>query len=63
MAAWCYQCPCGMCQPHDDSEVLWSLIYETNVRPKIGRTVVSAQNLEFINMDMSGGYDQISRQV
>ncbi len=20
MAAWRYQCPCGMCQPHDDSE-------------------------------------------
>ncbi len=20
LAAWCYQCPCGMCQPHDDSE-------------------------------------------
>ncbi len=39
------------------------LIYETNVRPKIGRTVVSTQNLEFINMDVSGGYDQISRQV
>ncbi len=39
------------------------LISETNVRPKIGRTVVSTQNLEFINMDVSGGYDQISRQV
>ncbi len=39
------------------------LIYETNVRPKIGRTVVSTQNLEFINMDVSGGYDQISRLV
>ncbi len=39
------------------------LIYETNVRPKIGRTVVSTQNLEFINMDMSGGYDQISRLI
>ncbi len=39
------------------------LIYETNVRPKFGRTVVSTQNLEFINMDVSGGYDQISRQV
>ncbi len=39
------------------------LIYETNVRPKIGRTVVSTQNLEFINMDVSGGYEQISRQV
>ncbi len=33
------------------------LIYETNVRPKFGRTVVSTQNLEFINMDVSGGYD------
>ncbi len=39
------------------------LIYETNVRPKIGHMVVSAQNLEFINMDVSGGYDQISHQV
>ncbi len=39
------------------------LIYEMNVRPKFGRTVVSTQNLEFINMDVSGGYDQISRQV
>ncbi len=39
------------------------LIYETNVRPKFGRTVVSTQNLEFINMDVSGGYDQISPQV
>ncbi len=39
------------------------LIYETNVRPKCGRKVVSTQNLEFINMDVSGGYDQISRQV
>ncbi len=38
------------------------LIYETTVRPKFG-TVVSTQNLEFINMDVSGGYDQISRQV
>ncbi len=28
------------------------LIYETNVRPKIGRTVVSTQNLEFINMEV-----------
>ncbi len=42
---------------------LLGLIYETNVRPKFGRTVVSTQNLEFINMDVSGGYDQISRQV
>ncbi len=39
------------------------LIYETNVRPKFECTVVSMQNLEFINMDVSGGYDQISRQV
>ncbi len=39
------------------------LIYEMNVRPKIGRTVVSTQNLEFINMDVGGGFDQISRQV
>ncbi len=39
------------------------LIYETNVRPKFGRTVVSTPNLELINMDVSGGYDQISRQV
>ncbi len=39
------------------------LIYETNVRPKFERTVVSMQNLEFINMDVSVGYDQISRQV
>ncbi len=27
---------------------------------KIGRTVVSMQNLDLINMDMSSGYDQIS---
>ncbi len=39
------------------------LIYETNVRQKIGHTVVSTQNLEFIDMDVSGGYDQISRKV
>ncbi len=37
--------------------------YETNVRPKIGRTVISTQNLELINMDVIGGYDQISHQV
>ncbi len=41
----------------------WGLIYETNVRQKIGHTVVSTQNLEFIDMDVSGGYDQISRKV
>ncbi len=40
---------------------IMGLIYETNVRPKFGRTVVSTQNLEFIQV--SGGYDQISRQV
>ncbi len=45
------------------TSLIKSIIYETNVRPKIGRTVVSTQNLEFINMDVSGGYDQISRQV
>ncbi len=39
------------------------LIYETNVWQKSGRTVVSTQNLEFFNMDVSGGYDQISRLV
>ncbi len=39
------------------------LIYETNVQPKIEHKVFSTQNLEFINMDVSGGYDQISRQV
>ncbi len=44
------------------SEIL-GLIYEANVRTKNGRTVVSMQNLEFINIDVSGGYDQISRQV
>ncbi len=41
------------------------LIYETNVRPKIVYAifaVVSMQNLEFINIDVNGGYDQISRQ-
>ncbi len=46
--------------------VFWNilgLIYETNVWQKIGCTVVSTQNLEFINMDVSGGYDQISRLV
>ncbi len=36
-------------------EKTMGLIYETNVRPKFGRTVVSTQNLEFINMDVSGG--------
>ncbi len=36
------------------------IIYETNVRQKIGPTVFSTQNLELINMDMSGGYAQIS---
>ncbi len=46
-----------------EDENIVGLIYETNVRPKFGRTVVSTQNLEFINMDVSGGYDQISRQV
>ncbi len=35
----------------------------TKVRRKIGCMVVSLQNVQFINMDMSGGYDQISRQV
>lgn len=39
------------------------LIYEKNVQQKIGRMVVSTQNLEFINIDVNGGYDQISRQV
>ncbi len=39
------------------------LIYEMNVWQKSGRTVVSTQNLEFINMDVSSGYDQISRLV
>ncbi len=38
-------------------------IYEMNEQPKIGHTVVSTQNFEFINMDVSGGYDQISHQV
>ncbi len=36
------------------------LIYEMNVRQRIGRTVVSARNLEFINMDLSSSYAQIS---
>lgn len=35
------------------------LIYKTNVLQKIGCTVVSTQNLAFINMNVSGGYDQI----
>ncbi len=39
------------------------LIYETNVQPKNGYAVVCTRNLEFINMDVSGGYDQISRQA
>ncbi len=30
------------------------LIYEMKIRPKIGRTVISTQNVEFINMDVSG---------
>ncbi len=29
-----------------------------HLRNKLGSTVVSTQNLEFINMDVSGGYDQ-----
>ncbi len=33
------------------------LIYETNLRPKIEPMVVSMQNLEFINMDVSGGFE------
>ncbi len=41
------------------NEIL-GLIYETNVRQKSERTLVSTQNLEFINMDVSSGYDQIS---
>ncbi len=45
------------------TSLIKSIIYETNVRPEIGRMVISIQNLEFINMDVSGGYDQISRQV
>ncbi len=39
------------------------LIYEMNVQQKIGCMVASMQNLEFINMDVTGGYDQISRLV
>ncbi len=39
------------------------LIYETNVRQKSGRTVVSTQYLELINKDVSSGYNQISRLV
>ncbi len=34
-----------------------------NVWQKIGRMVVLTQNFELINMDVSGGYDQIWRQV
>ncbi len=37
--------------------------YETNVRPNLGVRSFLRKNLEFINMDASGGYDQISRQV
>ncbi len=37
------------------TSLIKSIIYETNVRPKIGRTVISTQNLELINMDVSGG--------
>lgn len=39
------------------------LIYEMDLWQKTGRMVVSTQNLAFINVVMSGGYDQISRQV
>ncbi len=46
--------------------VFWNilgLIYGKNVWLEIGCAVVSMQNLEFINMGMSDGYDQISRLV
>lgn len=33
------------------------------IQQKTKRMFVSMQNLEFINMDMSGGYDQISYLV
>ncbi len=59
-----------MCNPHIKTGVnvehtqyineILGLIYETNVRQKSERTLISTQNLEFINMDLSGGYDQIS---
>ncbi len=53
---------------HTYSRSAWSgdtksLIYQTSIQQKIGRTVISTQNLEFINMDVSGGCDQISHQV
>ena len=40
-----------------------ALIYQTSVQQKTGRTVISTQSSAFINLDVSGGYDQISRQV
>ncbi len=40
-----------------------ALIYEPNVWQKTGRAVISTRSSAFINMDVSGGNDQISRQV
>ena len=42
---------------------IMALIYEANVRQKTWCTVISTQSSALINLDMSVGYDQISRQV
>ena len=40
-----------------------ALIYQTNIRQKNVLTTISTQTSAFINLDVSGSYDQISRQV
>lgn len=40
-----------------------ALIYHSNVRQKTVRTTISMQSSAFINLDVSGSYDQISHQV
>ncbi len=39
------------------------LIYKTNIQQKSVYKTVSTHNLELFNMDMRGGYDQISGHV
>ena len=43
--------------------LLMALIYQTNIQQKTVRTTISTQASAFINLDVSGSYDQISRQV
>ena len=40
-----------------------AFIYKANVRQKTGRTVISTQSSALINLDVSVGCVQISRQV